>query len=208
VHKIVATQARVRKSSNERRAKIREPPSAFKNKDLKRLEIRVGCVIGIIAAILTLRLDSELSTFFKEIHAINIIIVYWALYIGFVAIAVSEQPLGLRFSMTSKEISDVCFAFGVMVTGLEAFAQISYLGLTYLSQTYPPVYPEFGPPLMFLLNNVLKTLTESRTIGVFMIVIYVISFATKALRDKAIRKADAVVILLIIVLSLPLLLLP
>jgi hypothetical protein len=207
VQKAVATQTPVRKSTNNRRVKRREPPRAFKNKDLQRLEIRVGCAIGIIAAILTLRLDSTLNMFFEQIHAINMIIIYWALYIGFVAIAVSEEPLGLRASRMSKDISDVCFAFGVMFTSLEALAQISYLGLTYLFHAYPPQYTGIASLLEFLLS-ILRIMTESRTIGVFMIIGYAIFFARTVLRDKTIRKADALDLLLCLVLTLPLLVLP
>jgi hypothetical protein len=126
------------------------------NDSLQRTEIRAGCVIGIIAAILALRLDPKLSSLAQD-PILSIIIVYWGIYLGLLAISIENEPFGKKTCSTVRQLSLTVFGMGLILTGLEGILEaVNYVDYIFLRNAIRNAsikilgLPGFGPKVMGL----------------------------------------------------------
>lgn len=117
--------------------------SYLANDSLQRTEIRAGCVIGIIAAILALRLDARLGSLARD-PVLSIIVVYWGIYLGLIAISIENEPLGKRTSSTVKELAIAVFSMGLVLTGFEAILEVAnYIDEFFLRNAIAEIFRNF-----------------------------------------------------------------
>lgn len=88
--------------------------------DLQREEVRGVFVIGIIATLLAIRL--AILSAEPTVFLLDVLIAYWGLYAGLMAIGVSSDILGngeeSMLTKCAQEIGHLCFTYGAAATAL------------------------------------------------------------------------------------------
>jgi len=83
---------------------------------LRREEARGVFVIGLLAILLSLRLDQSFRAMFETLRPLNIVIVYWALYVGSAAIGVSSDIVDKAVANAMMEVAGMFFLIGAVTT--------------------------------------------------------------------------------------------
>jgi hypothetical protein len=91
---------------------------------LRREEVRGVFVIGLLALLLTMKLDPSYVTMSESYRPLNLLILYWGLYIGFVVVGVSSDYIDELVSRSSWELAGGFFFIGI---GLTAVFMYGYL---------------------------------------------------------------------------------
>jgi len=82
--------------------------------------LRATLVLGVIAAILTLRLDPMFGKRVTEFVSLNALLIYLGLYAGLLAIGVEKEPFGERFAALATHLAGLFFFLGPMILFLES----------------------------------------------------------------------------------------
>ncbi len=91
---------------------------------LRREEVRGIFVIGLLVLLLTMKLDPSYVAMSESYRPLNLLILYWGLYIGFVVVGVSSDYIDELVSRCSWELAGGFFFVG---TGLTAVFMYGYL---------------------------------------------------------------------------------
>jgi len=105
---------------------------------LQREETRAVFVIGLLALLLTLKLDPSFSSMFESLKPLNLLILYWGLYVGSAAVGVSSDIIDEQAAKATWEVAHGFFVIGAGMTLAVVVAFLSAVGLR------RPVYFESG----------------------------------------------------------------
>jgi hypothetical protein len=84
--------------------------------DLAREEVRGVFVIGILAILFSLRLDSRFALY--PLKMLDVLVLYWGLYVGLASLGVSSDLLGERVARSFYRVARASFKWGILLTGV------------------------------------------------------------------------------------------
>jgi hypothetical protein len=137
------------------------------------IAIRATLVVGIIAAILALRLNPQLiqgaSLSPLAVSLTNVLLLYWSLYAVTMAIGIEEKPFGPQFAKLCFRMSYNFFLVGVMLTGFAALlVLLPFLWPSFLLELMLTGFAALLVLLPFLWPSFLLELMSSLGLGKFL----------------------------------------